>query len=248
MIISNEQELKAMREIGRICAITLRELGEVLKPGITTLELDELAKKLFSEQGARSAPISCYQFPGHTCISVNEEVAHGIPGSRVLKEGDKVNIDVSAHKNGYFADTSATFVIGAISHHRQKLIDCCKRCLDRAISASVAGNPLNKIGLVIEKEAKRNGFRTIKNLCGHGVGHTLHDEPESIFNYFEKRDHRILRPGMVLAIEPFISDRDEYVEEEPDGWTLKTPHHSEVIQFEHTVMVGEDEPIILTLP
>ncbi|MEG1500587.1 MAG: type I methionyl aminopeptidase [Clostridiales bacterium] len=247
MIVSNEQELSALKEIGGIVAFVLQEMGKAACPGMTTKELDMLGKKLLADSGAVSAPISCYDFPGYTCISVNDVVAHGIPGDLVLKEGDSVNIDVSASKNGIFADTAATFLLEPIKHHKQKLVDCSKRALEKAIQAAVAGNRLADLGRVVEKEAHKSGFKTIQNLCGHGVGNTLHDDPESIFNYYEKKDKRILRPGMVLAIEPFISEKDEYVVEENDGWTLRTPHHSLTAQCEHSVVVTEGDAIILTL-
>lgn len=247
MIVKNDQELEGLKEIGRIVAITLKEMSEIMAPGMTTKELDEIGGKILARYGAKSAPISVYNFPGHTCISVNEEVAHGIPGARVIKIGDLVNIDVSAHKNGYFADNGGSFPVGEVKGLKRRMLDCSKKALHDAISVAVAGNNLSSLGLVIEKEAKRSGFKLIRNLCGHGVGSTLHDDPESIFNYYEKKDKRILRAGMVLAIEPFISERDEYVVEEKDGWTFVTPNRSLTAQFEHSIVVTDNEPVILTL-
>ncbi|MEG1537970.1 MAG: type I methionyl aminopeptidase [Clostridiales bacterium] len=248
MIIKTTAELQAMQEIGGICATVLKKMGEALEPGLTTLELDQLAGALFAAEGAKSAPIACYDFPGQTCISVNEVVAHGIPSALVIKSGDIVNIDISAVKNGFFGDTSASFAVPPIKTATSKLLDCTKQALEQAIGAAVAGYPMNGLGLAVEKTAHRHGFKTIRNLCGHGVGHTLHDEPECIYNYYEKRDKRMLTPGLVLAIEPFISERDLYVEDaNDDGWTLVTAHRCQVAQFEHTVMVREDQPpLILT--
>lgn len=248
MIIKTAEELAAMQEIGRICAITLRKMGEVLQPGMTTKELDEIGGEILASYGAKSAPITCYDFPGYNCISVNEVVAHGIPGDYVIQPGDIVNIDVSAVKNGFFGDNGASFAVPPVKAATQKLLDCGKRALQCAIAVAVAGAPLNGIGLAAEKEAHRHGYTTIRNLCGHGVGHTLHDEPDSIYNYHERRDKRILKPGVVLAIEPFIAMGDTYVEDaNDDGWTLVTPHRRQVVQFEYTVMVREDqEPLILT--
>lgn len=248
MIIKSEQELAKMREIGRICARVLKAMGERIEPGMTTKQVDEYGGQLFAEYGAVSAPIHCYQFPGHTCISVNDEVAHGIPGDYVLQAGDTVNIDVSAMKDGYFADNSATFMLPPVKNNIEKLLGIAQKALHRAIAAAQAGQPLNLIGLAVEKEARRHGMTTIRNLCGHGVGHTLHDDPDSIYNYYERRDKRIMQPGLVLAIEPFISMGDDFVEEMDNGWTLKTPRRSRVAQFEHTVMVREGQPpLILTL-
>lgn len=248
MVIKTEEELAKMKEIGRICALVLKEMGAAIRPGMTTKELDEYGGELFASHGAVSAPIYCYQFPGHNCISVNDEVAHGIPGDYVIQPGDTVNIDVSAMKDGYFADNSATFAVPPVKNTIQKLMEIGHAALNKAIAAAQAGQPLNAIGLAVEKEARRHGMCTIRNLCGHGVGHTLHDDPDSIYNYYERRDKRILKPGLVLALEPFISTGDDYVEEMENGWTLKTPRRSRVVQFEHTVMVREGKPpLILTL-
>ena len=250
MIIKTEEELKGMQEIGRICAIVLKKMSEALQPGMTTKELDEYGGELFASYGAVSAPIACYNFPGYNCISVNDTVAHGIPSDKiVIKDGDIVNIDVSAMKNGYFGDNSGSFPVGKVKHSYEKLMSVGREALEQAIAAAVAGFPLNGIGLAAEKCAKRHGYKIIRNLCGHGVGHTLHDEPDSVYNYCEKRDRRMLQPGLVIAIEPFVSIGDTYVEELADGWTLKTPHRHQVVQYEHTIMVREGQPpLILTLP
>ena len=248
MIIKSAAEFDGMEEICRIVAIVLQRMGQAIEPGLTTAELDELGRTLLAGYKARSAPIACYKFPGHTCISVNEVVAHGVPGPRVIGRGDTVNIDVSAVKDGFFGDTAATFAVPPVKAATQKLLDCAQRALTKACAAAQCGYPLNGIGLAVEKEAHKHGYKTIRNLCGHGVGLTLHDEPESISNYYEKRDKRLLQKGMALAIEPFISEKEQYVEEADDGWTLKTPHNSAVAQFEHTVVVMEGHSLILTLP
>ena len=248
MIIKTAEELAAMQEIGRICAIVMRKMAAYMQPGMSTKELDEYGGKLFEEYGAVSAPMSCYNFPGYNCISVNDTVAHGIPSRDIIiKEGDIVNIDVSASKGGFFGDNSGSFPMGKVKHSYEKLMAVGRETLDQAIAAAVAGFPLSGIGLAAEKCAKRHGYKVIRNLCGHGVGHTLHDEPDSVYNYHEKRDRRVMQPGLVIAIEPFVSVGDQYVEELLDGWTLKTPHRHQVVQYENTVMVREDEPpLILT--
>jgi len=247
MIITNTAELNGMVEICRIVALVLQHMGKAIEPGMTTAELDEIGHAVLASYGARSAPIACYKFPGHTCISVNEEVAHGIPGPRIIAKGDIVNIDVSAVKDGFFGDTAATFAVPPVRARTQKLLDCAERALIKACNAAQSGQPINRIGRAVEKEAHKSGYTTIRNLCGHGVGLTLHDEPEGINNYYDKRDKRLLQKGMTLAIEPFISEKEQYVSELADGWTLKTPNDSVVAQFEHTVMVLENDPLILTL-
>ena len=247
MIIKTQEELDAMREIGHICALTLKTMIDALEPGITTRELDEIGAAVFRQYGAESAPMACYNFPGYNCISVNDEVAHGIPGDRIIQAGDVVNIDVSAVKNGYFSDNAASIALPPVLKATQKLLDVCKSARNKAIASAIAGQPLNIIGRTVEKEAHRHGLKTIVNLCGHGVGHTLHDEPDSVYNYYERRDTRKLVNGLVIAIEPFICAEDSYVEEMQDGWTLKTPHRSQVVQCEHTIMVREGKPpLILT--
>ena len=248
MIVKNDKDLKGLEEIGKICALTLKTMGESLKEGMTTLELDHICRDVFAASGAVSAPMSCYNFPGYSCISLNQEVAHGIPKPEsIIKPGDIINIDVSASKNGYFSDTSATFLLGPGKESQRKLLNCAQRCLDSAIAMAVGGELLNGLGMVVQKEARRNGYNVIKNLCGHGVGKGLHEDPDSIYNYYIKKDKRILKPGMVLAIEPFVSEKEEYVFEEKDGWTLKTPNSSQTAQFEHTIVVTEGEPLIMTL-
>ncbi|MCL1874233.1 MAG: type I methionyl aminopeptidase [Clostridiales bacterium] len=248
MIIRNDRELQKMQEIGRIVALTLQEMANSLCPGLTTGELDLLGAKVLADQGAKSAPIAVYNFPGHTCISVNEEVAHGIPGPRILRPGDQVNIDVSASKNGFFADTAATFLLAPVKNQRRRLVEAAQLALEKALAAARSGNRLNLLGLAVEKLAHKHGYKTIRNLCGHGVGRTLHEDPETIYNYYEKKDKRILEAGMTLAVETFVAEAEDHVLEDRDGWTLKTPHKTFTAQFEHTIMVRDGEPLILTLP
>lgn len=246
MIVKTQEDLDALKEIGRICALVRDEMAKAVKPGITTLELDLIAKRLFEETGAESAPMGEYDFPGYTCISVNDVVAHGIPSDYVLKEGDKVNIDVSASKNGFFADTGLTLNIPPVSEKNKKLLEVAKLSLYRSIEKAMPGTMTNNLGRAVFNAAQSHGFTVIKNLTGHGVGKTLHDHPENIFNYNERRGASLVKEGHVLAIETFISEKDDYVEEYPDGWTLKTPHHNYIYQFEHTVVVTKNGPMILT--
>ncbi len=247
MIVRTKDELAGMKEIGKICAETLNQMENAMKAGMTTKELDEIGGRILESYGAYSAPISCYKFPGYTCISINEVVAHGIPSSRVIQEGDIVNIDVSACKNGYFADTGKSILIPPVNGVKKRLAECSLKALEKALSVAVAGYPLNGLGLMVEKTAHKTGFKTIRNLCGHGVGKTLHEDPETIYNYYERKDKRILQAGMVLAVETFVSEREDYVIEEKDGWTLRTPNNSITAQFEHTIIVTDKDPVILTL-
>lgn len=246
MIVRTQEDLEALKEIGRICALVRDEMAKAVRPGITTLELDLIAKKLFEENEAESAPMGEYDFPGYTCISVNDVVAHGIPSDYALKEGDKVNIDVSASKNGFFADTGLTLNIPPTGEKNKLLLETAKKALYKSIEKAMPGTMTNNLGRAVYNEAQSHGFTVIKNLTGHGVGKTLHDHPENIFNYNERRGASLVKEGHVLAIETFISEKDDYVEEYPDGWTLKTPHKNYIYQFEHTVVVTKEGPMILT--
>lgn len=246
MIVRTQEDLESLKEIGRICALVRDEMAKAVRPGITTLELDLIAKRLFEENEAESAPMGEYDFPGYTCISVNDVVAHGIPSNYVLKEGDKVNIDVSASKNGFFADTGLTLNIPPAGEKNKLLLETAKKALYKSIERAMPGTMTNNLGRAVYNEAQSHGFTVIKNLTGHGVGKTLHDHPENIFNYNERRGASLVKEGHVLAIETFISEKDDYVEEYPDGWTLKTPHKNYIYQFEHTVVVTKEGPMILT--
>lgn len=247
MIIKTEEELAGMKEIGSIVAFIRDELLKAAKPGVTTLELDLLAKKLFDEKGAVSAPKSEYDFPGYTCISVNEEVAHGIPKNYVLKDGDLVNIDVSGSKNGFFADTGLSIVVGQPNEKLQDLIDTAVLAFEEGLKKIKAGSKLNQIGKVVERTAKSKGYKVIMNLTGHGVGRSLHEKPNHILNYYDPRDNELLMNGMVLAFEPFVSMGDEEViDRGDDGWTYITPNRSLVAQCEHTVVVTKQEAIVIT--
>ncbi len=247
MTINSPEELAAMRTIGRIVAQTLRAMGRYAREGMTTRELDAYGQQLLSSQGARSAPALAYGFPGATCISLNDEAAHGIPGDRVIRAGDLINIDVSAELAGYFADTAATFQIGRVSDQARRLCRCTRRALAEAIWSARAGRPFNHIGRAVERQARACGFRIIRNLAGHGVGRHIHEAPGSVLNYYEPADRRRLPRGLVLTIEPFLSARAQHTVSAADGWTLRTPDGSLTAQYEHTVVITNGRPILLTV-
>lgn len=247
MTIETEQDLRALQEIGKIVAITLQEMMSQAEPGMTTGELDRIGKALLERYEAHSAPKVTYGFPGYTCISVNEEAAHGIPGSRVIQPGDIVNIDVSAEKNGYFADTGGSFIVPPGNPLKNRLIHATRVALQEACHYASAGRPLNGIGRAIQKVATNSGFRIIKNLCGHGVGRGLHEEPREIPGYYDPLDRRVLREGMVIAVEPFLSTKSRFVTEDDDGWTLSAQKGNLSAQFEHTMVITKGRPILLTV-
>ena len=243
---NNEEDIKGLRKSAQIVAKVLWEMINHLKPGTTTEQLDEIAGKYFKLLKAKSAP-KMEGFPGNTCISVNEIIAHGTPNKRILRYGDRVNIDVSAEHNGYFGDVAYTVILGVSSHESNKLLDCAKRATLKAVNLSVAGTPVNEISRVIEKEARDNDFTIIKNLCSHGVGRSLHSYPTNIINYYDPEDNLILEEGMVIAWEPYVSTCAIRAIEKDSEWNLTTHNKSDVAQFEHTVLVTREKPEILTV-
>jgi len=247
MIVETERDLAALRHIGQIVALTRDEMLKLARPGMTTAELDEIGKSVLDRYGAVSAPRSVYQFPGTTCISLNETAAHGIPGERVLKAGDIVNIDVSAQLGGYFADTGGTTVLKPNdSALKERLVRSSRNALKHGIEQAKAGGKINQIGRAIHRAAAADSFCVIRNLAGHGVGRGLHEEPDNVLNFRNPRDGRLLAKGQVLAVETFLSTGAEWVEETEDGWSLVCPDGSLVAQFEHTIVVTDREPIVLT--
>src|SRR3954449_2152628 len=246
MIAKTKEDLNSLKEIGRIVASIRDELVKRAVPGITTKELDDIAMDLFEKEGAISAPKGEYDFPGYTCISVNEEVAHGIPSSRVIQEGDLVNIDVSGSKNGYFADTGLSFVVGEGDPILTKICEVAKKAFDAGLTKFKVGGKKNAIGKVVYQTARQNGLNVIMNLTGHGVGRALHESPDHILNYYDAWDKELLKEGMVIAFEPFISAGAQEVYQKSDGWTYSTEEKSFVAQIEHTIIVTKEGPMIIT--
>lgn len=247
MTVDSEQDLIALKKIGKIVATVREEMLKLVRPGITTAELDHIGGKILNQHGAASAPRKEYNFPGNTCISLNRVVAHGIPDSTVLREGDLVNIDVSAELGGYYADTGATAIVQpSVAPLKERLCDCSLRALHKAIAKAKAGGKLNQLGRAVYNEARTDGFTIVRNLTGHGIGRKLHEEPEHVMNYYDARDQRLLGNGLVLAVETFVSTGAEYIEQGSDGWALMVPDNSLVAQYEHTIVVTRGKPIILT--
>jgi methionyl aminopeptidase len=246
MTIDSPEDLKHLRTVGRIVALILKHMQEAVRPGVTTAELDGIAASLLHRHGARSAPQLAYRFPGATCISINHEAAHGIPGSRTIQPGDLVNLDVSAELDGYFADAAVTVPVPPVAPRAHNLVLCAQRALRLAAAAATAGRPINAIGQVIEQEARAAGFETLRDLGGHGVGRGIHEEPHNIANYFNQADQRVLSEGMVLTIEPFITTGANHVLTQPDGWTLKTSDGRLSAQFEHTYVITRGKPVVIT--
>lgn len=247
MSISSQSELAGMQAISELVAITLKQMREFAQPGMSCRELDEFGYEILKSQGARPAPKLMYDFPGWTCISVNEEIAHGIPSAqKILREGDLVNVDVSAELDGFFSDNGGSFILGNDLRNLNPLVNASKTILQKAISRIKGGVRISEIGGLIESEAKKSGFSVIKNLTGHGVGRSLHEDPEEIPCYNDRLNFKRFRKNSVVAIETFISTRATYAHEQNDGWTLKANDGSFVAQHEHTILVTDGEPLILT--
>jgi methionyl aminopeptidase len=247
MSITTEKERNGIQQISDAVAITLRKMREFARPGISTKELDDYGGELLEQMGARSAPVLTYGFPGYTCISINEEAAHGIPSAnKILKEGDLINIDVSGELNGYWADNGGSFVLGEDIHGHGSLVKASKEILKKAIGHIKGGVRISEIGRLIEMEAKKAGYTVIKNLTGHGIGRSLHEEPSEIANYCDRHNTTRFKKNSVVAIETFISTRSTIADTSADGWTLYGNKGGFVAQHEHTIMVTSDQPVIFT--
>jgi methionyl aminopeptidase len=245
MSISSEADWSGLREVGRIVRLALDELERHARPGVSTSELDAVAAGVFASHGARSAPAIVYGFPGTVLISVNDEVVHGVPGSRRLLRGDVVKLDVTAEKGGYMADAARTVVLQGAGDRARRLRECAEAAFHEAMTVARAGTRVNEVGRRIEREVRRRGFSVIRDLSGHGIGRTIH-EPPTVPNYWNARQVEVLEAGMVVAIEPIISSGSWHVMEDPDGWTIRTKDGSLAAHYEHTVVITEDSPILLT--
>jgi methionyl aminopeptidase len=246
MSIDGKQDVEGLKRIGAVVAAARDAMGAQVAPGVTTAELDAIGKEILDRHGARSAPQLAYGFPGVTCISVNDHIAHGIPSrARVLREGDLINIDVSAELDGYWADTGASFPVGAVSAQASALLRATRLALEDGMLEAQAGKPLRNIGRAVERRAKRCGFRVVRNLCGHGVGRHIHEDPQ-VPNTFNPKDRHVLQEGLVITIEPFLTTGATIAVEGDDGWTLRTPDGSRGAQFEHTMIITRGRPIVVT--
>jgi methionyl aminopeptidase len=245
MTIDNQEELHALMRAGRVVAEARQAMVEAVTPGMTTGELDAVGREVFRRHGARSAPRVTYRFPGSTCISVNDEAAHGVPSrKRQLRDGDLVNLDVSAELDGYFSDTGVSVAVGEVSPIASRLLEATELAQYDAMNAAQPGARLRDLGRAVQRRARRHGFRVIRNLYGHGIGRGLHEAPS--VPSIDDGQRLVLREGLVLAIEPFLSVSADHVVDDADGWTLRTADGSLVAQFEHSMVVTKDGPLVLT--
>jgi methionyl aminopeptidase len=244
--LKNERQLEAMREAGRVAAHVLDMMPDYILPGVTTDELDRVAEEYIRSRGGIPTYKGYRGFPKTLCISVNDVVVHGIPDGRVLREGDIVAVDVGVTLDGWVGDSTRTYPVGAIDAESQRLVDVCRESMERGIDKARAGNRLTDISAAIEGHVDANGYQVVHNLFGHGVGRRLHEAP-SLPHYGPAGQGPLLRPGMVITIEPMIvaGSRDVHILD--DGWTIMTDDGSRSAQFEHTVAITNNGPRVLTL-
>jgi len=243
--VSSKSDLAGLERIGSLVALALREMERETRPGLSTAQLDAIGAAYLRRHGARSAPQLSYGFPGFTCISVNEQIVHGVPGPRVLAPGDVVKIDVTAELDGFVADAAITVTLPPVSGEARRLRKCAQRAFARAMTVARTGTPIREIGRVVEEEVTRHDFAVVREMCGHGVGRAIHESP-SVPNYYSLMTRGTLTDGMVLAVEPIICARAAHVVEEPDGWTLRTHNGALAAHYEHTVVIRDGEPLIVT--
>jgi methionyl aminopeptidase len=245
MSIESYEQLVALKEVGRICHLALRAMGAFVRAGATTREVANIGAKVMRENGARSAPAMVYGFPGEICVSVNDEAVHGIPGERKIQPGDLVKLDVTFEKNGYMADAAITVPVEPASEEARRLALCAERAFERAMRVARAQNPVQEIGRAVEREVERSGFSVIRALGGHGIGRTIHERP-SVPNYADLSSRDRLTRGLVIAVEPIIALGQGRSVTAADGWTERTVDGSLAAHFEHTIVITEGAPILLT--
>ena len=245
MSINEPADLAGMRSAGAIVRLMLGAMKSAVRPGITTGELDEVGAGVMRQHGARSAPALVYKFPGVSCISVNDEAVHGIPGSRALEQGDLVKLDVTVEKDGFMADAAVTVPVGEISEERKRLIACAERAFAKAMLVARAGFRVSEIGRVVEREVRRDGFSVIRDLGGHGIGRTIHEEPR-VPNYADPEANQILTEGLVITVEPIIAAGSGKAFVAKDKWTMITADHSASAHYEHTLVITKGAPMLLT--
>ncbi|MEW6008910.1 MAG: type I methionyl aminopeptidase [Candidatus Omnitrophota bacterium] len=243
--IRTEEELRYLRQAGKIVSSVLKIIAKIIKPGITTLEIEDVAIQVISDFKAVSAFKGYEGYPASICTSINEEIVHGVPSFRVLKEGDIVSVDVGIKYEGYFADAAKTFFVGRVDKKKAKLVKVTNKALALAISKAKPANRVSDISFTVEQFVIKNGFSVVREFVGHGIGKNLHEEPQ-IPNFGPPHQGEELKPGMVLAIEPMVNTGVAQAEILPDGWTAVTKDRLPSAHFEHTVLITERGNEILT--
>jgi methionyl aminopeptidase len=247
IVLKNERDLDAMRPAGAVAGTVLEEIAAFIKPGLTTRQVDEFAAKRIKQHGAKSAFLGYRNYPCHTCLSVNEEVVHGLAGDRELHFGDIISVDVGVYYKGFVGDTARTVAVGGCGVAAQRLMDVTEHALGEGIAAAVPGNRVTDISRAIQTYVEANGFSVVREFVGHGVGRSMHEEPQ-VPNFVDPKSNQKLRSGMTLAIEPMVNTGQAGVKILKDGWTVVTQDGLLSAHFEHTVLITEGEPEILTCP
>jgi methionyl aminopeptidase len=245
MTIQSKADLDGLRHVGRLVAESLRVLEVEVRPGITTGEIDAFAARFFTQRGARSGPQRDYDFPGFICISVNDEIVHGIPGPRAIRPGDLVKLDVTAECDGYIADAAISVPVPPVSDTARRLIACAREAFDAAMLVTRAGAPIVGIGRAVEGVASRHGFQVVRELSGHGVGRRVHEAPE-VPNWDDPSIRGTLARGQVIAVEPILAAGPGRAVQAADGWTMMQEHAWLAVHHEHTLVVRDGPPILLT--
>lgn len=243
--LKTAKEIEFMKMAGAISAGALMAAGRAVKVGATTADVDRAAYEYIIAHGARPSFLHYEGFPASACVSINDEIIHGIPGKRVIREGDIVSVDVGAVYDGFHGDNAATFAAGTVSEQAAKLMSVTKEALLRGVAAAVAGNRLGDVGFAIQSFVEENGFSVVREYIGHGVGHKLHEDPE-VPNYGRAGHGLRLVPGMTIAIEPMVNAGRYDCAVLPNKWTVVTADHSLSAHFEHSIVITKGEPIILT--
>jgi methionyl aminopeptidase len=247
IILKSERDLDSMRPACAVAGTVLDEIAAFIKPGVTTRQVDEFAARRIKQHGAKSAFLGYRKYPCHTCLSVNDEVVHGLAGDRELHFGDIVSIDVGVFYKGFVGDTARTVAVGGCSVAAQRLMDVTEHALYEGIAAAVPGNRVTDISRAVQTYVESNGFSVVREFVGHGVGRSMHEEPQ-VPNFVDPKSNQKLRPGMTLAIEPMVNAGQAGVKILKDGWTVVTQDGLLSAHFEHTVLITEGEPEILTCP
>jgi methionyl aminopeptidase len=245
ILIKTPEEIGKMRATCRLAAETLNMIQKHIVVGVTTLELNDICHEYIVSHGATPSPLNYRGFPKSICTSVNQQVCHGIPGSRVLREGDIINVDITTHLDGFHGDTSRTFAVGKISPKAEKIMRVAQECLDIGMGVVRSGAHFGDIGAAIEAHARNQRCSVVQEYCGHGIGRDFHEEP-AVLHYGKRGDGAMMRPGMIFTIEPMINLGKRNIKVLPDKWTVVTKDHALSAQYEHTVLVTEDGCSVLT--
>ena len=251
MSIQTPEELAAMRAAGRVVRLMLEAMKSAARSGVTTAQLDRIGADVMIRNRALSGPAIVYDFPGVSCISVNDEVVHGVPSGRRLRNGDLLKLDVTIQLDGFMADAAETVIVGAApepsppSSLGHRLAACAQRAFQQAMQVARAGNRVLDIGLAVERQVSAEGFHVIRDLCGHGIGRTIHEKP-SVPNWPDPSASSLLTEGLVITVEPIIASKSGRTHLAKDGWTVRTADRGLAAHYEHTLVITRDAPMLLT--